>query len=213
MQIPPAISRRESLFGLGASLGASALSTLLRADESSSAAAPLSPKAGHFPAQAKAKSVIFLMMEGGPSHLDTFDPKSKLKELHLNEFQRGGKEKSAMESGTRYYVESPFKFRRAGQSGADMAENWEHLAKVADEICFYRGCQGESVNHPTALYHMNTGNRFGGDPAIGAWMTYAWDLRTRTCQVSSCSPNSPIPRAVPPTGATDFCRLTIKGPR
>ncbi len=53
-----------------------------------------------------------------------------------------------------------------------MAENWRHLADVADEICFFRGCQAESVNHPTALYHMNTGNRFGGDPAVGAWVTY-----------------------------------------
>jgi hypothetical protein len=53
-----------------------------------------------------------------------------------------------------------------------MAENWEHLAGVADELCFYRGCQVESVNHPTAMYQMNCGNRFGGDPAIGAWTTY-----------------------------------------
>jgi hypothetical protein len=77
-----------------------------------------------------------------------------------------------MESGKRYYVRSPFKFRRAGQSGADIAENWEHLAGLVDDLCFYRGCQVDSVNHPTAMYQMNTGNRFGGDPAIGAWTTY-----------------------------------------
>lgn len=53
-----------------------------------------------------------------------------------------------------------------------MAENWEHLAGVADELCFYRGCQVDSVNHPTAMYQMNTGNRFGGDPAFGGWVTY-----------------------------------------
>src|SRR5207237_3337706 len=83
-----------------------------------------------------------------------------------------GKQKAAMESGKRYYVRSPFAFRKAGQSGADMAENWEHLARVADDICFFRGCQVDSVNHPTAMYQMNTGNRFGGDPAIGSWVTY-----------------------------------------
>jgi hypothetical protein len=77
-----------------------------------------------------------------------------------------------MESGKRYYVQSPFKFKKMGQSGADMAENWENLATVADEICFFRGCQVDSVNHPTAMYQMNCGNRFGGDPAIGAWVTY-----------------------------------------
>jgi hypothetical protein len=53
-----------------------------------------------------------------------------------------------------------------------MAENWQHLAKVADDICFYRGCQVDSVHHPTAMYQMNSGNRFGGDPAIGSWVTY-----------------------------------------
>jgi hypothetical protein len=144
-----------------------ALSSLL---EHEASANPLAPKPGHF--AARAKSCIFLFMEGGPSHIDTFDPKPKLKELHLSEFNRGGEDKSAMESGKRYFVESPFRFRKAGESGADIAENWEHLAEVADEICFYRGCQAESVNHPTALYHMNTGNTFGGDPALGAWATY-----------------------------------------
>ncbi|HUG67608.1 MAG TPA: DUF1501 domain-containing protein [Pirellulaceae bacterium] len=164
-------TRRDFLYGLGASIGSVAFSQLL-ADEliATNAAGPLTPKAGHFPA--KAKRCIFLMMEGGPSHIDTFDPKPKLKELHLREFTRSGKEKSAMESGKRYYVESPFKFRKVGESGADMAENWEHLAGVADELCFYRGCQVDSVNHPTAMYQMNSGNRFGGDPAIGAWATY-----------------------------------------
>ena len=112
------------------------------------------------------------MMEGGPSHIDTFDPKPRLADLHLQEFTREGKMKSAMESGKRYYVRSPFKFRKAGKSGADIAENWEHLARVVDDICFYRGCQVDSVNHPTAMYQMNTGNRFPGDPAIGSWVNY-----------------------------------------
>ncbi|MBP85561.1 MAG: hypothetical protein CMJ64_02415 [Planctomycetaceae bacterium] len=168
---PVDLARRSFLYGLGASLGSVAFSSLLAAEQQQAApASPLAARQGHLPA--KAKRCIFLMMEGGPSHIDNFDPKPKLKELHLKEFTRGGKEKSAMESGKRYYVESPFKFRKAGQSGADMAENWEHLAGVADEICFYRGCQVDSVNHPTACYQMNTGARFGGDPAIGAWTTY-----------------------------------------
>jgi Protein of unknown function (DUF1501) len=77
-----------------------------------------------------------------------------------------------MESGKRYYVRSPFKFIKAGQSGADIAENWQHLANVADELCFFRGCTVDSVNHPTAMYQMNCGNRFGGDPGIGAWVNY-----------------------------------------
>ncbi|MCA9053697.1 MAG: DUF1501 domain-containing protein [Planctomycetaceae bacterium] len=166
-------TRRDALYGLGTSLGSVALTALLadeRPTDSSAAAGPLSPRSGHFPT--KAQSCIFLMMEGGPSHIDTFDPKPKLHDLHLQEFVREGEMKSAMESGKRYYVESPFRFRKAGDSGADIAENWEHLADCVDDICFYRGCQVDSVNHPTAMYQMNTGNRFGGDPAIGSWVTY-----------------------------------------
>lgn len=77
-----------------------------------------------------------------------------------------------MESGKRYFVQSPFKFRKHGRSGADRAENWIHLPKVADELCFFRGCRVDSVNYPTAMYQMNCGNRFGGDPSLGAWVTY-----------------------------------------
>jgi hypothetical protein len=163
------LNRRDALFGLGASLGSVAFSALL-AGEERTGRGPLAPKPQHRPAAAKA--CIFLMMEGGPSHIDTFDPKPTLDKLHLKEFQRQGQMQSAMSSGKRYYVASPFKFRRAGQCGADMATAWEHLAGVADDLCFYRGCQVDSVNHPTAMYQMNTGNRFGGDPAVGAWVTY-----------------------------------------
>lgn len=164
-------TRRQILSGMGATvgscLGAIALETLLRSEAS---AGPLSVRDGHV--AARAENCIFLMMEGGPSHIDTFDPKPKLDQLHLSEFNREGETKSAMESGRRYFVRSPFRFRKAGESGADIARNWEHLAHCVDEICFYRGCQVDSVNHPTAMYQMNTGNRFGGDPAIGAWVTY-----------------------------------------
>ncbi|MBL6714530.1 MAG: DUF1501 domain-containing protein [Pirellulales bacterium] len=167
------LRRRDAVYGLAASLGSVAFTAVMASDlakETPAAEGPLQPKPQQLPA--KAQRCIFLMMEGGPSHIDTFDPKPKLADLHLEAFVRNGQDKSAMESGERYYVQSPFRFRRAGESGAAMAENWEHLAGVADELCFYRGCQVESVNHPTAMYQMNCGNRFGGDPAIGAWTTY-----------------------------------------
>ncbi len=164
----PVPTRREFLYGLGASLGSVALTSMLAEDTKTPA---LGPQQGHFP-DAKAKNVIFLLMEGGPSHIDTFDPKPALEKLHLQEFVREGKQKSAMESGKRYYVRSPFKFIKAGKSGADMAKNWAHLAKVADQLCFFRGCTVDSVNHPTAMYQLNCGNRFGGDPGLGAWVNY-----------------------------------------
>ena len=77
-----------------------------------------------------------------------------------------------MSSGKRYFVQSPFEFIKAGQCGADICSEWTHLKERVDDICFYRGAQAESVNHPTACYHINTGNRFGGDPGIGSWVTY-----------------------------------------
>ena len=160
-------ARRDFLYSLGASIGAIALNQTLQAVSS-----PLKdnrPVAHHI---SKAKRCIFLTMEGGPSHIDTFDPKPELNRIHLQKFVRKGLDKSAMESGTRYYVRSPFEFSKVGQSGVDMATNWKHLATVADDLCFYRGCQVDSVNHPSALYQLNTGNRFPGDPSLGSWATY-----------------------------------------
>ena len=115
-----------------------------------------------------------LFMEGGPSHIDTFDPKPKLSSLHLKKFVNKSEKISGMTNGNRFYVGSPYKFRKVGKSGLTMCEHFKHLASpdVADELCIYRGLQAESVNHPTALYHLNTGNRFGGDPSLGAWLTY-----------------------------------------
>src|SRR5947199_648698 len=124
-------TRREALYGMGIGLGSVALSAMLVDDARAESANPLAPKSGHLPA--KAKNCIFLMMEGGPSHIDTFDPKPKLADMHLQAFERSGQQKSAMESGKRYYVRSPFAFHKCGQSGADMAENWQHLAQVADD--------------------------------------------------------------------------------
>src|SRR6266545_8004569 len=155
-------SRRNFLFRSSAGLGSIALSALLRQEQAR--AAP------HH--AAKAKACIFLLMEGGPSHIDTFDPKPKLDQLHMTEFVRRSKFASQMESGKRYYVQSPFHFRRAGKSGIEICEHWEKLAECVDDICFYRGAVGENTNHPTALYLLNTGNAFGGDPAMGAWIAY-----------------------------------------
>jgi hypothetical protein len=180
------LPRREFLYGLGATLGTAALNALLQAEDKTRSSLlnphsspqppapnpqpPLAAKPQTHPA--RAKSCIYLFMEGGPSHIDTFDPKPKLNELHMQEFRRNTKFDSVMSGGKRYYVRSPFQFSRAGDSGLWMCNNFQHLARVADELCIYRGCQVDSVDHPTACYQMNTGKRFGGDPAIGAWTTY-----------------------------------------
>ncbi|MCS6851042.1 MAG: DUF1501 domain-containing protein [Gemmataceae bacterium] len=156
----------EFLFGLGATLGTLAFNALLHAETSG----PLTPKAPHL--RPRARRVVWLFMEGGPSHIDTFDPKAKLAALHLKQFARHDRFASAMASGNRQFVASPYRFRQVGQSGLWMCEHWQHLARVADELCVCKGCVAESIDHPTACFHMNTGNRFGGDPAVGAWVSY-----------------------------------------
>jgi hypothetical protein len=159
-----ALRRRDFLYGLGSSLGALAMTDLLAKD----ASGPLTPKKSM--RDAKAKNVIMLFMEGGPSQVDTFDPKPKLNELHKTESKRT----RGLETGYKFYVGSPFGSRKVGKSGLDMSDQWVHLAdpEIADELCNYRGCQAESLNHPEALFHMNTGSRLGGDPAVGSWVNY-----------------------------------------
>lgn len=167
--IPAAPSRREFLYHSGMGLGAVALSSLLAGEARGSSA--LTAKPPH--RQAKARHCIFLLMEGGPSHIDTFDPKPKLDALHMTEFVKDRTRfAAAMNTGARYYVRSPFQFLRAGDLGIEINEGFPHFARVVDDVCFYRGLQAESVNHPTALYHLNCGNQFGGDPAVGAWVSY-----------------------------------------
>jgi hypothetical protein len=162
-------SRRDILFRGGMGLGTIALSAMLSEEARGSSA--LTPKPAHVPS--KAKHCIFLLMEGGPSHIDTFDPKPKLEQLHMTRFQKErSKFEANMNTGERYYVRSPFTFRRAGKSGMEINSLLPNFADVVDDLCFYRGLKAESVNHPTALYHLNTGNQFGGDPAIGAWVSY-----------------------------------------
>ena len=140
-----------------------------------SAQNPLLPKKPMIPA--RAKNVIMLFMEGGPGHMDTFDPKPKLRELHKTE----SKSTRGLETGFKFFVGSPFGFRKVGQSGIEMSDQWQHLAdpEVADELCNYRGCQADSLNHPEALFHMNTGSRLGSDPALGAWATYGLGTRNQ----------------------------------
>ncbi|MEM7011583.1 MAG: DUF1501 domain-containing protein [Verrucomicrobiota bacterium] len=156
--------RRNFLYGLGASLGSVAMTDIVAQE----AKGPMSPKKPMLPA--KAKNVIMLFMEGGPSHVDTFDPKSKLTDLHKTE----SKSTRSLANGYKFFVGSPFGFDKVGNNGIEMCDQWQHMRdpEIADELCNYRGCQAESLNHPEALFHMNTGSRLGADPSLGAWATY-----------------------------------------
>jgi hypothetical protein len=171
------VCRREFFHGLSAGLGTVALNTLLR--ESLAAEQQNPPEAKRPMRPARATACIFLFMEGGPSHIDTFDPKPKLKEMDGEEFVREGRLVSNMAGGKRYFVPSTFKFAQHGQSGLSICEYLPHMTRVADDLCIYRGLQVESVNHPEACLQMNTGSRFGGEPSMGSWITYGLGTENR----------------------------------
>ena len=195
-------SRREVLFGLGATMGTVAFNSLLKAGETK-AAGP------HH--AAKAKHCIFLYMEGGPSHIDTFDPKPKLDKLDGQSFKRNGRLLSSMASGARRYVRSPFGFRQVGESGLRMCDRFVHLAEVADELCVYCGGQAESINHPTANLHMNTGSRFGGDPAVGTWVTYGLGTENADLPAFVVLPDVYFPQAGSSNWSNGFLPAQLQG--
>ena len=192
------MDRRNFLYGLGSSLGALAFTDLLKAETPQPG--PLAVKAPMH--AAKAKACIMLFMEGGPSQVDTFDPKPKLSALHVTESKRT----AGLATGKRFYVGSPFKSRRVGNAGIEMTEPWKFLAdpQVADELCVYRGCQAESLNHPEALLHMNTGSRLGGDPGLGAWATYGLGSVNQNLPVYVVMTKLALPQAGPANWTNGF---------
>jgi len=201
------LTRRHFLYQTSAGLGSVALTSLLYQDQAR--AGVLAPKPPHHPARAKA--CIFLLMEGGPSHIDTFDPKPKLAQLHMTDFARADKFASPMEGGRRYLVSSPFRFRKAGPAGADFAEHFERLAATAGDMCFYRGAVAESTNHPTALYHLNTGSLFGSDPAMGAWMAYGLGTENQNLPAFVVLPDLQYPQGGPANWSNGFLPAYYQG--
>ncbi len=207
-------NRREFMYGLGASLGSVALSSMLHADEQKVAKAiaeqaPLAPKVPLL--KPRAKNVIMLFMEGGPSHVDTFDPKPELNRLHLKESKRT----AGLATGKRFYVGSPFKTRKVGQSGIEMSDQWQFLAdpEIADELCIYRGCKAESLNHPEALLHMNTGSRLGGDPGLGSWVTYGLGSENQNLPGYVVMTELALPQAGPANWTNGFLPAYYQGTR
>jgi len=117
---------------------------------------------------ARAKRVIFLFMNGGPSQFDTFDPKPALKRF---EGQHPDGKLYKASSATGYYP-SPFAFKRHGQSGLDVNETLPELAKVIDDCCVIKSMKTDIPNHEPALIQMHTGNIQPIRPSFGAWMMY-----------------------------------------
>ncbi|GMU91887.1 MAG: hypothetical protein AMXMBFR4_09450 [Candidatus Hydrogenedentota bacterium] len=159
-------TRRDFLKLSGAGFGMLGLAGLLQAQ---SAEGPFLPKSGQFPA--KAKSVIFLFMYGGPSAVDLFDRKPDLDKFHGKMLDWKG-ELNLFSPNPGPLMRSPYAFKQYGQCGAWVSEKYSALAQCVDDIAFIKSCYCESNNHAPALFQMNTGFIRVGFPSIGSWLTY-----------------------------------------
>src|SRR5262245_24557165 len=179
--LPTLTDRRSFLRNAGCGFGAIALAAMLGeegllADEK--LVDPLAPKKPHF--EPKAKRVIFLFMSGGPSHVDTFDPKPELTKMHGQPMlARLGPVKTSrgVDKNELHAYKSTFK--KYGKSGIEVSDWFPHVGSVIDDICVHRGCHGDSVTHPESVYLMNTGSILMGRPSLGAWVSYGLGTENR----------------------------------
>jgi hypothetical protein len=166
---------RRHFFGRTASaIGTAALASLLERDAHGAEPHGALKVLHHAP---KAKRVIYLFMSGGPSHIDLFDYKSKLKEHHgqnLPAEVRMGQRVTGMTAGQASFpcVYPMFKFQQHGQSGAWLSELLPNVAKVADDITIVKSMNTEAINHDPATTYIQTGSQQPGRPSLGAWLSY-----------------------------------------
>lgn len=168
------IRRREFLHQLGGGFTSMALAGMLNRDKAIAAPAlgignPLEPKTPQLPA--KAKSVIFLFMYGGPSHVDTFDYKPKLypldgKTIPVKTFGRGGRKSQGRVVGPKW------QFNQYGECGKHVSTLFPHLAECVDDIAFVHSMTADSPIHGSAMLMMNSGSLLSGKPSLGSWVNY-----------------------------------------
>jgi hypothetical protein len=140
-------------------------------DAAGQAGNPMSAKLAH--RAGKAKSVIFLFMEGGPSHIDLFDPKPLLNKLAGQQLPESfGSVITAMGESRAPLLADKRQWQQHGESGLWISDWLPHTAKLADELCVVRSCVSDGINHAGGVCQMNTGSIFGGRPSLGAWVNY-----------------------------------------
>jgi hypothetical protein len=159
------MTRREALEKLGCGFGMLGLAGLL--DQTARADSPAGAQSPHFPAAAK--HVIYLFLNGGPSHVDTFDPKPMLAKYDGKtvpaEFAKKDDQHSRL-------LGSPFHFEKYGKSGLEVSDLFPHLGKRIDEVCVLRSMYCDLPAHPQAIMQANTGRIVPGHPSMGSWLTY-----------------------------------------
>jgi hypothetical protein len=197
------MTRRQLLRRAAGGFGAIALSAMLAeqtAADQRRDADPLAPKLPHHPA--RAKRVIFLYMSGGVSHVDTFDPKSKLvanhgKTLTVDNWQgRLGK-------FTRHLCKPRWAFRPGGKCGIEVSDLFPHVRGVVDDLCMIRSMESDHTNHYESTLGMHCGSFTFARPSMGAWISYG--LGTENCNLPSFVVIAPhLPYAGTQTWASDF---------
>jgi Protein of unknown function (DUF1501) len=170
---PRATSRREFFRQAGGGFGAVALSWMMEQESRASvgSASPSSAHSPHFPA--KAQSIIYLFMHGGPSHLETFDPKPDLQRLAGQPLPSSfGPVMTRRKVAQNPLLATKRMFRKCGESGIEVSDFLPHVAECADDLAVIRSCWADSVNHPQAVYQMNTGSILMGKPSLGSWVSH-----------------------------------------
>ena len=162
------LTRRHALSLLGGGFGLIALSNLLNVSLAEAATAT-GGALTQLHVKPRAKRVIFLFMNGGVSHVDTFDPKPALEKYHGHPMP-GGQILTQRKTG--HLMKSPFAFAKHGRSGTELSELWPHLGGVADDICVVRSMWADIPNHEPSITMMNTGANLLGRPSMGSWITY-----------------------------------------
>src|SRR5438552_11957554 len=167
------LTRRDFLTRCGLGFGMLGLAALVprvvgaASAEGVSGNSPLAPRAPHFPA--KAKRVIHIFANGGPSHVDTFDPKPALARLHGQPLPM---DNLPTERRTGAAFQSPFKFQKYGQSGIEVSELFPRVAEHIDDITVIRSMHADVPNHEPSLLLMNCGEARLPRPSVGSWVTY-----------------------------------------
>ena len=163
------LSRREALLRSGTGFGSLALAGLMSNESNAEVGKldPLAPKQAHYPS--KAKHVVHLFMNGGPSQVDTFDPKPMLDKYHGKPLPETN---LRTERKTGAAMRSPFKFKKYGQSGIEVSELFENTAMHVDDMCIIRSMHADVPNHEPSLMLMNCGDGSLPRPSFGSWVTY-----------------------------------------
>ncbi|CAN5322363.1 hypothetical protein BH10PLA2_BH10PLA2_34590 [soil metagenome] len=156
-------TRRDFLWSSANGFGGLALLDLLNRD------GYFGPRAAHFPA--KAKHCIFLFMNGAPSHIDTFDPKPLLAKYDGKPYH-GSTPVGSNSRPVGHLMQSPFTFRKYGQSGLEISSLFPNMSRFADDLCVVRSLYTDTAAHASGCLQMNTGAVQIGKPCLGSWLSY-----------------------------------------